>query len=84
MIILKIIQKKLQKLYDNNLASGDFEAGLDLMKSYDYSVKNELAEKTLESIFTDYKKIGLIEDDRSVEDLMKSYWLPLGSFYDEK
>lgn len=78
-------EEATKKLYDNNLASGDFEAGLDLMKSYDYSVKNELAEKTLESIFTDYKKIGLIEDDRSVEDLMKSYWLPLvGSFYDEK
>ena len=77
-------EEATKKLYDNNLASGDFEAGLDLMKSYDYSVKNELAEKTLESIFTDYKKIGFIEDDRSVEDLMKSYWLPLGSFYDEK
>lgn len=73
-----------QKLFDNKLASGDFDAGLDLIKSYDYSVKNDLAEKTLKSIFTDYKEIGLIEDERSVEELMKSYWLPMGSFYDEK
>lgn len=77
-------EEATQKLYDNNLASGDFEAGLELVKSYDYSVKNELAEETLRSIFTDYKKIGLIEDERSVDELMKSYWLPLGSFYDEK
>ena len=73
-----------QKLYDNNLASGDFDAGLELIKSYDYSVKNDLAEKTLQSIFNDYKEIGLIEDERSVDQLMKSYWLPMGSFYDEK
>lgn len=73
-----------QKLFDNNLASGDFDAGLELVESYNYSVKNDLAEKTLRSIFTDYKDIGLIEDERSVDDLMKEYWLPLGSFYDEK
>lgn len=72
-----------QKLYDNNLASGDFDAGLELVESYDYSVKNELAESTLKSIFTDYKEIGLIEDERSVDDLMKQYWLPMGSFYDK-
>lgn len=73
-----------QMLYDNNLASGDFDAGLELVESYDYSVKNELAESTLESIFTDYKEIGLIEDQRSVDELMKQYWLPMGDFYDEK
>lgn len=73
-----------QKLFDNNLASGDFDAGLELVESYDYSVKNDLAEDTLKSIFTDYKEIGLIKDQRSVDQLMKSYWLPMGSFYDEK
>ena len=38
----------------------------------------------LNGIFKDYKEIGLIEDERSVDQLMKSYWLPMGSFYDEK
>ena len=56
-----------QKLFDNNLASGDFDAGLELVESYDYSVKNGLAEDTLKSIFTDYKEIGLIKDQRSVK-----------------
>lgn len=76
-------EEATKKLYDNNLASGDFDAGLELVKSYNYSVKNDLAEKTLKSIFTDYKEIGLIEDERNVDDLMKQYWLPMGSFYDE-
>ncbi|MDY3006408.1 ABC transporter substrate-binding protein [Anaerococcus porci] len=74
-------EEATQKLYDNNLASGDFDAGLELVKSYNYSVKNDIAEETLKSVFTDYKEIGLIEDERSVDDLMKQYWLPMGSFY---
>lgn len=67
-----------QILYDNNLASGDYDAGLSLMKSYDYSINNDEGEKTLRSIFDDYKNIGLINTDLSTDELMAKFWRPLG------
>lgn len=65
-------------LYENNLASGNYEDGLELMKSYNYSVTNDDAKESLRQIFDDYKKIGLIDTEDSTDELMDKFWLPLG------
>ena len=64
-------------LFDNNWASGDFDQALRMMETYDFKISDETAEKALISIFDDYKKFGVIQTDKTTDELMNQIWVPL-------
>lgn len=66
-------------LQEKNLAAGDPEVATDLLKAYDYTLTNADGETTLRSYFDDYKELGLIDNSKSTEDLIKEFWRPLGN-----
>lgn len=72
-------EEAVKKLQDKNLAPGDEEAAVNLLKQFDYTLDNEAGLKTIRSYFDDYKKLGLIDDSKSTDEYVEEYWRPLGN-----
>lgn len=72
-------EEAVKKLQDKNLAPGDEEAAVNLLKQFDYTLDNEAGLETIRAYFDDYKKLGLIDDSKSTDDYIKDYWIPLGN-----
>lgn len=72
-------EESIKLLQEKNFAEGDPKVAADLLKSYDYSLTNEDGETTIRSYFNDYKKLGLIPDKKSTDELVKELWRPLGN-----
>ena len=69
----------VKALQDENLAAGDPEVATELLKAYDYKLTNTDGEATIRSYFDDYKKLNLIDNSKSTDDLIKEFWRPLGN-----
>lgn len=69
----------VEKLQAKNLAEGDPAVATALLEAYDYTLDNKDGEVTLRSYFDDYKKLGLIDDNKTTDELVKEFWFPLGN-----
>lgn len=65
-------------LFDNHWASGDFDQALRMMNTYDFKISQKDTETAIRSTIDDYKKFGLISNEKSTDDLMKKFWNPMG------
>lgn len=52
-------------------------AGFGNFKTYDFSISDELTEKTLRSTIDDYKTFGLIDNKKSTDELVRKVWTPV-------
>ena len=66
-----------QILFDNGWASGDFDLALKMMESYNFKVSNETSENSLRDVIEDYKKFGIINTDKTTDEIMQKVWTPL-------
>lgn len=71
------IEEATQILFDNDWASGDFDTAVKMMNSYDWTVNDAAAEKTLINIIDDYKEFGLIDGNLDTQDALEQVWNPL-------
>lgn len=72
------VEEAAQILFDNNWASGDFDAAVEMMDSYNWAVSLEDTENTLETVIEDYKNLGIIDSEITKEDFVSTYWNSLG------
>ena len=72
------IEEATQILFDNNWASGDFDTAAKMMDSYNWAIRLDKTEETLKTIFDEYKELGIIDTEMSVEDFMNEHWNTLG------
>ena len=49
------------------------------IRDSDYTLTNKDGEETLRTYFDDYKKIKLIPDNKTTDELMEEFWRPLGN-----
>lgn len=64
-------------LQENHWATGDPRLVLEIFKTYDFSISDELTEKTLRSTIDDYKTFGLIDNKKSTDELVRKVWTPV-------
>lgn len=57
-----------------NWASGPYDLVLEIFKTYDFSISDELTEQTLRDTINDYKKFGLIALSKDTEAIIKQVW----------
>ena len=50
---------------------------LEIFKTYDFTISDELTEQTLRDTINDYKKFGLIDKNKDTETLIKQVWDPV-------
>lgn len=67
-------EEAVKILMDNGWASGDMETVLEIFKTYNYGISDDLTETGLKNIIEDYKTFGLIGEDKSTEELMGRIW----------
>ena len=72
------VEEAAQILFDNNWASGDFDAAVEMMESYNWAVTLDDTEKTLETVIVDYKNLGIIDSEITKEEFISNYWNNLG------
>lgn len=72
------VEEAAQILFDNNWASGDFDAAVEMMESYNWAVSLDDTEKTLETVIEDYKNLGIIDSEITKEEFISNYWNNLG------
>lgn len=72
------VEEAAQILFDNNWASGDFDAAVEMMESYNWAVSLDDTEKTLETVIEDYKNLGIIDSEIKKEDFISNYWNNFG------
>lgn len=72
------VEEAAQILFDNNWASGDFDAAVEMMESYNWAVTLDDTEKTLGTVIEDYKNLGIIDSEISKEEFISNYWNNLG------
>ena len=72
-------EESIKVLQENNMAEGDPQVATDLLSAYDYSLTNQDGEDTLRRYFDDYKELGLIDNSKSTDDLIKEFWMPFGN-----
>ena len=71
------IEEAAQTLFDNNVASGDFDKAVRMMKTYNWTIGDKETEVALKNIIADYKTFGLIEENKNEADILDSVWNPL-------
>ncbi|MFO3665973.1 ABC transporter substrate-binding protein [Anaerococcus sp. ENR0831] len=72
------VEEAAKILFDNNWASGDFDAAVEMMESYNWAVTLDDTEKTLETVIEDYKNLGIIDSEITKEEFISNYWNNLG------
>ena len=72
------VEEAAQILFDNNWASGDFDAAVEMMEAYNWAVTLDDTEKTLETVIEDYKNLGIIDSEITKEEFISNYWNNLG------
>ena len=72
-------EESIKVLQENNMAEGDPEVATNLLKAYDYSLSNKDGEDTIRRYFDDYKELGLIDNSKSTDELVKELWVPFGN-----
>lgn len=68
------IEEAAKILFDNNWASGDFDAAVEMMDSYNWAVSLDQTEDTLGTVIEDYKELGIIDSDMTKEDFISTFW----------
>lgn len=64
-------------LFENDLISGDEQAGYDFIKSLQYDVTTQQMEETLVETAEDYMELGIIDDSKSIEQILEQVWGPV-------
>lgn len=70
-------EEAVKILQDNHWASGDPKLVLEIFKTYDFGISDELTEATLRSTIDDYKSFGFIKKDKSTDELVRKVWDPV-------
>lgn len=65
-------------LYDNNWASGDFDASVRMLDSYNWNVTFENTSNTFKTGFNEYKEMGIIKTEMDSDEFLKNYWQTIG------
>lgn len=72
-------EEAVKLLQANNWASGDFKLVLEIFKTYNFGISDNLTEATLRSTINDYKTFGLIDKNKSTDDIIKQVWDPVAT-----
>lgn len=67
-------EEAVKILQENEWASGEFDTVLEIFKTYNFGISDELTETTLRSIIDDYKSFGLIGEQKTTDELMEQVW----------
>lgn len=70
-------EEAVKTLQANNWASGDYDLVLEIFNTYDFSISDELTEKTLRSVIDDYKSFGLIDKNKDTLETLNKIWDPV-------
>ncbi len=70
-------EETVKVLQENQWASGDYDLVLDILKTYDFTISDELTGETLRNVIDDYKTFGLIDSRNSTEELLDRVWDPV-------
>lgn len=72
-------EEAVKLLQANNWASGPYELVLEIFKTYNFTVSDELTEITLKNIINDYKTFGLIDENKNTDEVMARIWDPVAT-----
>lgn len=67
-------EEAVKILLENGWASGDEDLVLEIFKTYNYGISDELTEITLSNIIDDYKSFGLIDANKDTKELLAKVW----------
>lgn len=70
-------EEAVKILLENKWASGDYGTVLEIFKTYNFGISDELTEETLRSTINDYKTFGLISANKDTEELIRKIWDPV-------
>lgn len=70
-------EEAVDLMLENNWASGDRQVVLDVVKTYNFGISDADTEKTLKDVMTDYKKFGIIGEDKETEKSIGYLWNPV-------
>ena len=71
------IEEAAQTLFDNSVASGDFDQAVRMMKTYNWTISDDFTETALKNIIDDYKTFGLIAENKDTNEVLHTVWNPL-------
>lgn len=72
-------EEAVKVLQENKWASGDPKLVLEIFKTYNFMISDELTEATLRSTIDDYKTFGLIGKNKNSDEIIKQIWDPVMS-----
>ena len=72
-------EEAVRVLQANQWAPGDYEAALDIVKTFNYNITDEATEQTLIKIINDYKVLGLIDKNKNTDEVMARIWDPVAT-----
>lgn len=72
-------EETVKLLQENNWASGDYDLVLEIFKTYDFTVSDELTEQTLRNTINDYRKFGIIDSPKDTETILQEIWDPVAT-----
>lgn len=64
-------------LFENDLISGDEQAGYDFIKSLQYDVTTDQMNNTLRGISKAYMDLGILDGSKSIDEIMEQVWGPV-------
>ena len=70
-------EEAVKILQENKWASGDPKLVLEIFKTYNFMISDDLTAATLRSTIDDYKTFGRIKKNKDTEGLMKQIWIPV-------
>lgn len=70
-------EEAVKALQEQNWCIGDFDFVLEIFKTYNFNISDELTEIALRNIIDDYKSFGMIDKKKSTDDIMERIWDPV-------
>lgn len=67
----------VQLMFDNSWASGDFDTALELTKSFNFKIDEQMTSTALRDIIADYQKFGIIGSDKDADTILSEVWAPV-------
>ncbi len=67
----------LDLMFENNWASGDKQAALEIIQDFNYDMSEERTSTALKSIIEDYKEYGIIDSTDDADTILGKVWAPV-------
>lgn len=77
--IMEHPEEAVKALQAHQWAPGDYQASLEIIKTYNYNISDEATEETLKKIVNDYKVFGLIDSNKDTDAIMEQIWDPVAT-----